>query len=302
MPETATIDSRSQDYAFALGGECPELTADDLHVFDEPDADLARVEWEGWIALFSQSDAAHVQLDAMLAIMPHLRGFISPAVPIWERHSDSSLSPQRWLAAPRPQGRPLRPELIVDQNRERLVRALASFLHELHEFSVERARSLGAASFREWRDAHDALASRSLSILRPLLSWSDITWARRWWSRFLDDDEVWRIQPSLVHGGISVERLQVDHFAQELAAVSGWHGLRIGDPALDIAYLVDAYGTELTWRVVERYGELGSLADAALFRRVRLQQTVRRFRDLAALADREGADSEAVAEAAKLLR
>ena len=55
-----------------------------------------------------------------------------------------------------------RPDLIVDQNRDALVRDLAAFFHELHQFSVERARGLGAASFRAWRDEpRDPVPSRS---------------------------------------------------------------------------------------------------------------------------------------------
>ena len=182
------------------------------------------------------------------------------------------------------------------------MRDLAGFLHELHQFSVERARGLGAASFREWRAEHEALRQRSLTLLHPLLSWSQLAWARRWWSRFLDDAAVWKLQPALVHGGLAIERLLVDPLVQQLAAVSGWHGLRVADPAIDFARLIDAYGTELGWRIVEHYGELGSTADAALFRRVRLLQTAGRFRDVVAAAEREGVDSEALAEAIKRLR
>lgn len=301
MPEAPAKADQSQDIAFALGAQFPDLNASDLELFDEPDADLLRAEWEGWTALIPQSEAAHNQLTAMSSVMPHLRGFLSPTVPIWEHSNETGNWKRDWWAASLPEGRPLRPELIVEQNRERLVRDLATFCHELHEFSVERARSLGAPSFRQWRDDHEALSRRALAILRPRVNWSQITWARRWWARFLDDDAIWKIEPSLVHAGISVERLLVDPLVQQLTAVTGWHGLRVADPAIDFAHLIDAYGTELGWRIVEHYGELGSTADAALFRRIRLQQTVRRFRDLVETTDKEGPESEATAKAIKSL-
>jgi len=302
MPQASVVAERSNDFAFALGALFPDLQAADLTVFEEPDARFVRVEWDDWMALFPQSEAATRQLAVMSSVMPHLRGFVSPTVPIWGQANEPRDEQREWRAARRLDGRPLRPELIVDQNRERLVRDLAAFFHELHEFSVERARGLGAPSLREWREDHEALSHRVLSILRPLLSWSQATWARRWWSRFLDDDAIWKIQPSLVHGGISIERLLVDPLAQQLSAVAGWHGLRVADPAIDFAHLVDAYGTELGWRIVEHYGELGSTADAALFRRIRLLQTVTRFRAVVEAADREGVDGEAMATALKRLR
>ena len=302
MPDAPAIADQKSEYAFALGATFSDLKAEDLEIIPEPDAELVRADWPGWTALFPQSEEAAVQLSNMTSVMPHLRGFLSPAVPVWESGSGSDNWQRQWRAAERPEGRPLVPELIVDQNRERLVRDLATFCHELHEFSVERARSLGATSFREWRDEHEALARRSLSILRPLMAWSEITWARRWWSRFLEDDAIWKIQPALVHGGISTERLLVDPLVQQLVGVTGWHGLRVADPAIDFAHLVDGYGTELGWRIVEHYGELGSTADASLFRRVRLLLTVRRFREVVAIADGEGVDSEAMPVAIKALR
>ena len=301
MPDAPAIAERATELAFALGEKFPDLSADDIEISPEPDAEFIRADWQGWIALFPQSEAAASQLLIMSAVMPHLRGFLSPAVPVWEQSSGSDNWKRHWRAAQLPDGRSLRPDLIVDQNRERLVRDLATFCHELHEFSVERARGLGATSFREWREEHEALSRRSLRILRPLMAWSEITWARRWWSRFLNDDAIWKIQPSLVHGGISIDRLLVDPLVQQLVGVTGWHGLRVADPAIDFAHLVDAYGTELGWRIVEHYGELGSTADASLFRRVRLLQTVRRFREVVEIADREGVDSETMAAAIKAL-
>ena len=302
MPQAAPIADRASDCAFALGAQFSDLAPDDITLSEEPDAEFVRVEWDGWTALFPQSETASQRLRIMSALMPHLRGFITPAIPIWEHANENDDWKRTWRAAAQPEGRPLRPELIIDQNRDRLVRDLASFFHELHQFSVERARGLGASSFRAWRDEHADLSRRSQAVLRPLLSWSDMTWARKWWSRFLNDDAVWRITPSLVHGGISVERLLVDPLVRELAAVTGWHGVRVADPALDLARLVDAYGAELGWRIVEHYGELGSTVDAALFRRIRLQQTVRRFRDVVEVADREGVESEAMSTALKRLR
>ena len=302
MSQTLAVHDQASDFAFALGTRFPDLSVGDLEVFEEPDADLIRVEWEGWIALFPRSEVASRRLTVISSVMPHLRGFVSPTVPLWEESDQFGNWKRHWMAARQAEGRPLRPELIVEQNRERLVRDLAGFFHELHEFSVERARGLGAPSFREWRDEHEALSRRSLTIMRPLVNWSQITWARRWWSRFLGDDAIWHVEPRLVHGGVTIERLLVDPLVQQLTAVTGWHGLSVADPAVDFAHLIDCYGTELGWRIVEHYGELGSTADAGLFRRIRLQQTVSRFRDLVNAADRNGVDSEAVSEAIKRLR
>ena len=314
MSTQSVSGERAQEYAFLLGAEFPadfpaELpgVADaqagaQFEICAEPDASLARVSWEEWIALFPQTEAAAQRLRVVTRMMPHLRGFVSPSVPIWERSSVALDWRRQWAASRRLEGRPLQPSLINDQNRERLVRGLASFFHELHGFSVERARGLGLSSARAWREECEALSRQSLALLRPRLSWSQFTWARRWWRSVLEDDTVWQGPPSVVHGGITVERLLVDTLVQQLTAVDGWHGLRVGDPALDFASLVNAYGTELTWRIVEVYGELGSTADAGFFRRIRLQQQVQRFRAVVRAAERDGAESESMTEALRQLR
>lgn len=302
MPDLAVAADVHSDCLFALQERFPELQTDDIAVDVGTPGEFVRVDWDEWHALFPQSPEAADRLRVMASLMPHVRGFVSPAIPIWEVSVESDNWKRSWRAARRPEGQPLRPDLIVDQNRERLVRDLANFFHELHGFSVERARGFGVASFRAWRDQHEALSLRSRAILRPLLSWSDMTWTRRWWSRFLDDDALWKIEPSLVHGAISSERMLVDPLVQELSGVTDWQELSVADPALDFAALIDEYDTELGWRIVEQYGSLGSVADASLFRRIRLQQTVRRFRDIVEVADREGVESEAMSAAISRLR
>ena len=297
MSQTQTAASAvlpARDYAFALGAHFPDLRPSQLTIAAAPEFELVRVEWEGWTAHFAQSAVGAQRLEAAASVLPHLRGFVSPAVPLAE-YSHRLGEAGDWAAAPMLEGRPLQPQLFTEQNRERLVRDLAAFFHELHGFSVERARALGAASGREWRAQHEALQRRSLRLLRPRVRWSEYAWARRWWQRFLEDDALWQFPPALVHGGISAECLLVDTFVQQLIGVNGWHGLRTADPAFDFARLVDAYGTDLVWRVVERYGELGAPADAALFRRIRLQQTVQRFREVLA---RAAAEDEAGLDAA----
>ncbi len=306
MPNVAVADDTQIDYARVLQGTFPDLAAefaiDDASLDVRLMGEFARVNWDGWQALFPRSEVAVDRLRVLASVMPHLRGFVSPAIPIWDVSGEAGDWRRSWRAARIPVGRPLHPDLIVDQNRERLVADLAQFFHELHSFSVERARGLGVASFRAWRDEHGEVARRAQAILRPLLSWSDRTWARRWWSTLLNDDALWRIEPSLVHGDISASWMLVNPLVQELAAVTDWQQLRVADPALDFAGLIDAYGTDLGWRIVERYGELGSTVDAAFFRRVRLQQTVRRFRNIVEAADRHGVDSESMEAAVKRLR
>lgn len=303
QPETQALQA---ECAFALASEFSELRAADLTVTEDADGEFVRADWDLGTAIFPRSEEAAASLALEASLLPHVRGFVSPAVPLWVV-SGGAIGPWRWgwratEQERRLEGRPLRPELIVDENRERLVRQLAGFLHELHGFSVERARALGVAPARAWRTRQEQLGRRSLSLLRPHLGYTEIGRARRWWARYLDNDAHWRYEPALVHGGINVERLLVDPLVRELVAVEGWHNTRAADPALDFAALVQAYGTDLSWRIMAEYGELGSTADAALFQRVRMLLTARRFEDFTNATDQAGPESETATQALAALR
>ena len=89
MPDAPAIAERATELAFALGAKFPGLSADDIEISPEQDAEFIRADWEGWTALFPQSEAAASQLSIMSTVMPHLRGFLSPAVPVWEQSSGS---------------------------------------------------------------------------------------------------------------------------------------------------------------------------------------------------------------------
>ena len=54
------------------------------------------------------------------------------------------------------------------------------------------------------------------------------------WRAALDDAELWQFQPTVV-GGFDAESFHVD--GDEVVTVTGWHGLSIGDPASDLAWL-----------------------------------------------------------------
>ena len=294
---TATLPAASDSIAYALAQAIDGLDPESVVIapshpgddFLQARAQAGDDEIEAW---FPRSEAAAKLLTLQAALLPHLRGFLSPAVPLFEWSGpDAALNGDDqwgWRASTAVQGLSLRRQLITDDNVDRMVRGLARFLYELHGFSVERARALGARSPQAWRGEQEQLRRRSLRLLRPLLRFSEYGRARRWWDRYLNDDSVWDYQPALVHGGLNADRLLVDPLARDVIAVRDWRSARVANPAVDFACLVDAYGTDLSWRIMEEYGERGAAADARLFRRVRLQTAARRFQEFVDTADREG--------------
>ncbi len=309
MPGEAVVDRAVGELlercAFALQGAFPQLEAPDLTITADTPAELA-LDGAGLHARFPRSDDAEQRLELQAALLPHLRGFLSPAVPLFERRGEPSREwPHGWYAAPQVLGKPMRAAAINDDNIERLVRGLAQFLFELHQFPLPRARSRGLPPPRRWRERAEQLARESAAALRPLLRFSEHAHIRRWWRAFLDDEASWSFEPTVVHGGLHEEHLLLDAYMRDLIGVVGWECVQAGDPAADFAAVVEAYGSDFGWRVMTRYGERGGDVDAAFFRRVRQQGVVMRFREAAEAAtvgddDRSAAAVEALRASAAL--
>ena len=294
------VDGALERAVFELRGVYPELDAGALTVAADTAAELA-VEGAGLQARFPRSEDAGRRLELQAALLPHLRGFLSPAVPLFERRGEASREwPQGWYTAAQVPGKPMRAAAINDDNIERLVRGLAQFLFELHQFPLARARSRGLEPPRVWRERAERLSRESAATLRPLLRFSEHARIRRWWRALLNDEGSWSFEPTVVHGGLREERLLLDAYMRELIGVVGWERVQAGDPAADFAAVVEAYGSDFGWRVMTRYGELGGEVDAAFFRRVRQQGVVMRFREAVEAA--EAGDAERSAAAVEALR
>lgn len=278
-PPDALSDDLLRRCAFALRFAFPELRSDELRVASDSPAELA-LDAPDLLLRFPRAEEAAAGLELQAALLPHLRGFLTPAVPLFERCAEPSRDwPYGCYAAARVAGRPMRAAAINDENIERLVRGLAQFLYELHHFPLPRARSRGLAPPRRWREQAEELARESAAALRPLLRFSEHARIRRWWRGLLDDEAAWSYQPAVIHGGLCEEHLLLDAMLRDVVGVIGWERARAGDPAADFAAVVEAYGSDFGWRVMTRYGELGGAVDAELFRRVRQQGVVARFRE-----------------------
>ncbi len=299
MPTDLAAEALLERCAAALQLQFPQTPAAQLSVIADTPAELVLSAADEYRLHFPRDPQAAERLELQARLLPHLRGFLSPAVPLFELRGERSRDwPHGWYGAKTVAGRPLRAAAINDDNIERLVRGLAQFLYELHQFPLPRARSRGIAPARSWREQVEALARRSSAGLRPLLRFSEHARVRRWWRAYLDDQAAWSYEPTVVHGALGEQQLLLDAMRRDLIGVVGWGAVCAGDPAIDFAAVVEAYGSDFGWRVMIRYGEVGGQADAGLFRRVRQQGVVTRFRELVEAVEAGGGEGAAAAVAA----
>jgi len=79
-------------------------------------------------------------------------------------------------------------------------------------------------------DLIDSAASTGLLPAALRDRWRDVT----------GDDRVWRFQPTVINGALTVDSLLVDHEA--VVGILGWSALRVGDPARDLHWLLGMTG------------------------------------------------------------
>ena len=269
-----------EQYVRAAHAAFPDIAVDGstLHLI-YADTDAVIVGEKGGLRFFfpQQSDPSPAS-ELQMHLLPYLRGYLTPEIPqllsAVAADANAGLAVDGWVL---PAGQPLRPDTFTDRNVQPLAKDIARFLAELHRFPVDRARTLGVASPRTWRESYEQIGRAVLPILRRRFSLTEQAKARRWWRDFLDTDRYWRFMPAVVHGSIGADQLLVDSEGRGLCAVIGWSEITVADLAIDFTGLVDAYGGDFAWRVLEAYQEQGMDVDPDLLLRVRRLSAAQAF-------------------------
>lgn len=118
---------------------------------------------------------------------------------------------------------------LVDPTNQTLGAEIGRFLAGLHAFPVERARELGVPE-SAWREEYRAFT-------RKVLDAADLgREAETMVEAVLEDDANFAWQPTLIHGDLGSAHLLAE--GDRLTGVIDWGDVRIGDPALDFAWLI----------------------------------------------------------------
>ncbi len=58
------------------------------------------------------------------------------------------------------------------------------------------------------------------------------------WDDAVENDAMWQFEPTVVHGSFTADALLVQ--GDNVTGIIGWHALRVGDPARDLNWLINA--------------------------------------------------------------
>jgi aminoglycoside phosphotransferase (APT) family kinase protein len=166
-----------------------------------------------WIVRIARRPEVRETTAVEARLLPELPG----PVPRFEHVSAEAVAYRKLQGSP------------IDSRNPALGAAVGHFLSALHAFPVERARELGVPE-PPWRDTyamfiHEVLDAAELGPEAEAMV-----------SDFLDNEASFAFEPALIHADLGPEHLLAT--GDELTGVIDWGDVRIGDPALDFAWLL----------------------------------------------------------------
>ncbi len=197
---------------------------------------------EEWIFQFPRVPGADEGLRKQIAVLPEIAREVSSAVPVpMYASADPACMGYRRIA-----GRPMSSSMDGIWP-ERLGR----FLYDLHLTPPEFVgmRPTSATSVRDrFRGEVTSLGDHVLPLLDP----DERAFAERVIATFFDDDDNFRFAPCLTHGDIGPEHVLVTD-GGDLSGVIDWGDVGVGDPVVDLAWMLHAKPAEGE-RVLGAYG------------------------------------------------
>jgi macrolide phosphotransferase len=88
------------------------------------------------------------------------------------------------------------------------------------------------------------------------------------WERAIEDTELWQFQPVVTNGALTAESFLITD--NTVSGVLGWHDLRVGDPAADLAWVYGTRDDEAITSVLDAYSTGLRSTDRQVAARARL--------------------------------
>ena len=221
----------------ALRERLPELAGDRIvRIGDGWDSEVHVVDGR-WVVRVARRPEVAAQLRAEVALLAALAPVLPVAVPLIEASGPDWVA-YRWI-----EGTPVR--------RGAPAATVAAFLSALHGFPVERAVQAGVPR-GDWERAVGELLDDFERRVSPLLAPAERAVAERRFAAFRNDPASFAFRPALVHGDLGPEHLLCGTDGR-LVGVIDWTDARIGDPALDFAWLLNGLGAEFAAELLAAY-------------------------------------------------
>jgi aminoglycoside phosphotransferase (APT) family kinase protein len=195
-----------------------------LEIDDGYDFEVAIVDDE-WVFRFPRRSGVEEALELEIAVLPSLARALPVDVPSFEYVSREPLFVGYRL---------IRGEPLVDEDAD----GIRAFLEALHALDP----SLLPVERPDWAEAYRAQCAEFERLVLPLLEEDRRARAKR---LFGEAETLVEFEPALLHADLGPEHLLARD--SRLVGVIDWGDMRVGDPALDYAWLLS--GPFAQWNV-----------------------------------------------------
>ncbi len=261
MVEDSNRRSASADYRALVQRHAPELEIESLVTVEQGwDSVIVEVN-DDWIIRIPRRAQVAESLRREIALLPELAPRLPTPVPRFEIVGGDD--PVELVGYRKLRGSPLDVALAEGADPRALARQVGAFLAALHRFDLARAEQLGLPAtdgrawlarygeFREWAER------RAFPLLAP---------PERRRARALFEDFFARARTgfpiSVVHADLGPEHVLCSGDA--VSGVIDWGDVRIGDPALDFAWLLHGVSEAFADALLAAYAEAGVVVDPEL--------------------------------------
>jgi aminoglycoside 2''-phosphotransferase len=248
-----------KDYRARILAICPSLEIEQLCANDDGLVNDVVIVNEQLVFRFAKDDAGVRAMAAELHILQQ----IAPRLPL--------AVPRPFYAKPGEMAYEFLPgaaftrEILLsldEAEQQSLADQMGTFIKALHHTPLDEQTptTLAPTRHEQWLN----LCQRMETKIPPLL----LPFQRDWMQRllaYIDDPAHFAFTPRLIHGDLACYHLLYDPAAGGLSGVIDFGVAGAGDPATDIANLLQTYGAKFIRRMVISYPEIESFFPRARF-------------------------------------
>jgi aminoglycoside phosphotransferase (APT) family kinase protein len=214
------------------------------------DSSVFEVDGE-WIVRAPRRPEVRDWMRVEAALLPALADALPVPIPQFAGVEDTARD--FFVAYRKLEGEALSAEACRGSSGAPLAAQLASFLADLHAFPRERATAAGLPDVGpgDWIVHQERFAVRCVDVVVPLLAEDERTRAERMFEDLLSGLDTFA-ETVLIHADLGPAHLL--HRGPSLTGVIDWSDARLGDPALDFAWLLHGTGEPFAEALLRAYG------------------------------------------------
>lgn len=209
---------------------------------------------------FAKNEHARATLAVEATVLQHLSGRLSIMIPL------PTYVGEDVLVYPLIEGDELTRAALFhasEAGRQRLMEQLGRFLKELHSTPLEPGipETLAPVTHEAWQEIRSEVEEKVFPWFMP----HQIDWAERLLDGALGDKRFFEYEPKLIHGDLAPYHILFRADATGIRGVIDFGVAGVGDPANDLAMLLQSYGENVVDLIFKQYPEGRSLMQRARF-------------------------------------